>query len=181
MPHQLTVQNCLNVGAGACIAVSPKAGLHATQWSLNQLTLRDSGPLLRLAGSYAEQGTAPTIEIAAKDCVFALVSETASLIELHSASARGNAAQAVRFQGNGCVITPSVNLLAVHTSQASQKGTAIDADDQFEGIVVSDVTFVGPSNGPTSHSRLENLTAPRSSAQQRPGVDVSQLPVTTLR
>lgn len=181
MPHQLTMDNCLKIGAGACVAVSPKSALHPTQWNLNQLTLRETGPLLRLSGGYADQATAPTIELIAKDCVFSPALEGASLIELHSASVRDNSAKTVHFQGNGCVITPGIDLLAAHASPTVRKGTAIDADDQFEGIVVSDLTFVGPSSGPTSHSRLENLTAPRSSAQQRPGIDVSQLPASVLK
>jgi hypothetical protein len=181
MPYQLTAHNCLKVGPGACFAVSPKAAMHGSEWDLNQLTLRDSGPLLRLAGGYAEQSTAPTIKLAAKDCVFAHAPGGAALIELLSASVRENAAQTLHFQGDGCVITPNVDLLAAHAAPSSQRGAAIDADDQFEGIVVSDLTFVGPSSGPTSHSRLENLTAPRSAAQQRPGIDVSQLPPTTLK
>jgi hypothetical protein len=180
MPHQFTMHNCLKAGAGACVAVSPRAALHQSQWELNNVTLRESGPLLRLAGNYAENSMAPTIEMTANDCVFAGGPST-SLIELQTAAVRENAAKVVSFRGTGCVIAPGVNLLAASASPTSQAQSIADADEQFEGIVVSELIFAGAIKGPIGQSRLENLTAPRSSAQKRPGVDVSQLPTETPR
>lgn len=180
MPHHFSMQNCLKAGAGPCVAISPRAALHPSQWELNSVTLRESGALLRLAGLFAEQSTAPTIEMAATDCVFA-GGPGMSLIEMHSAAIRENSATAVRFRGTGCVISPGAKLLASSTSPTAPAQAIADADEQFEGIVVSELIFAGAINGSVGQSRLENLTAPRSSAQKPPGVDVTQLPDETPR
>lgn len=180
MPHQFSMENCLKAGIGPCVAISPRASLHPSQWTLNNVTLREAGALLRLAGHFADQATAPTIEMNANDCVFAGGSGM-SLIELQSTSVRENAASVVRFRGTGCVISAGANMVVACTSPASPKNPIADADEQFEGIIVSDLIFAGSLNGSASQSRLENLTAPRSSAQRPPGVDVSQLPSETPR
>ncbi|HEY4260566.1 MAG TPA: serine/threonine-protein kinase [Schlesneria sp.] len=180
MPHQITMHNCLKAGSGPCVAVSPRASFHQSQWELKNVTLRESGPLLRLAGNYAENSLAPTIEMTANDCVFAGGPST-SLIELQAAAVRENAAKVVSFRGEGCVIAPKINLLAACASPTSQIRAIADADEQFEGIVVSELIFAGAIKGSIVQSRLENLTAPRSSAQKPPGVDVSQLPADAPR
>jgi serine/threonine-protein kinase len=184
MPHQLTLTNCLKLGDGACIAVSPKASTRPCQFDLRQLTLRNSGSLLRLAGAYAEQPDAATIQITAHDCVFAPAPTSPGLIELHTARPRSDAAQSVRMRGSGSVLIPNVNLMvAVDSTTSGLSGTTnpvAGADEQFEGIVVSDLSFAGPETDSVTSSRLENLTAPRTSVDARPGIDISRLPTIRL-
>ena len=186
MPHQVALTNCLKLGDGACVAVSPKAAAHACRFDLRHLTLRDSGSLLRLAGVYAEQPEAAAIEIIAHDCVFALAPTSPGLIELQTAHPRSDAARSVQMRGRGSVLTPNVNLMVVVNSLTSgssgSSGTTsvvAGSDEQFEGIAVSELTFVGPETDSIRSSSLENLTAPRTSVDARPGIDISRLP--TLR
>ncbi len=183
LPHQVTMSNCLKLGDGACFAVSPKAAVHPCAIELNKLTLRDSGPLLRLAGSYAEQATAPTIEFTANDCVFALANTGTGLIELQSPRPRTDSGKSVRMTGHGSVLAPGLNLMVIIDPSGQSARQVADADEQFEGIVVSELVFAGPSSGPTSNSRLDRLTAPRSSADAdaRPGIDTSRLPAIRLK
>ena len=181
MPHHVTISNCLKLGDGACFAVSPKAALHPCAFELNKLTLRDSGPLLRLAGTYAEQTTAPTIEFTANDCVFALASTGTGLIELQSPRPRTDPGKSVRMTGHGSVLAPGLNLMVIVDPSGQSARQVADADEQFEGIVVSELVFAGPASASTGNSRLERLTAPRSSADARPGIDTTRLPAIRLK
>jgi hypothetical protein len=176
MPHHVTVSNCLKLGDGACFAVSPKAAAHPSAFELNKLTLRDGGPLLRLAGTYAEQATAPAIEFTANDCVFALASAGSGLIELQSPRPRTDPGKSVRMTGHGSVLGPGLNLMVLIDPSGQSARQVADADEQFEGIAVSELEFAGPSSGPTGNSRLERFTAPRSDANARPGIDTNRLP-----
>lgn len=174
MPDDLVMSNCLKWGDGACIAISPRAAVHAGTFELSNVTIRETGPLLRLAGAFAEQTGAPTVEMTATDCVFALANGT-GLIELEAATTRSDANRAIHMGGQGSVLTPRTDLAAIIDPSLKHGRTVLDADEQFEGIVVSDLQFAGPVAGSTENSRLQNLTAPRSSAAAQPGIDVRHL------
>jgi len=176
MPNQMTMTNCLKLGSGAGIAVSPKATPHACAFDLKNVTLRDAGSLLRLAGGYAEQASSPTIEVAARDCVFAFAATKPSLFEFHTTAPRSDIGKSVHMTGAGSVLAQDVSLVLV-TDAAQHSHQIVDADEQFEEIVISDLQFKGPSAGPTTNSRLDKMTAPRSSAAGFPGINPDQLPV----
>ena len=178
MPRKVVLENCLKIGEGACLAVSPKAAAHSSTVELNKLTLRESGPFLRLAGPFAEDSGAPTIQVDATNCLFAGRAGT-SLVELQTRQPRSDAAKAVRFSGEGTVIVAGIDLTAVVDPASGSSRTTIEADEQFEGIVISELQFEGPADELPDHSRLRNLTAPRSSAAPRPGVQVDRLPEAT--
>ncbi len=175
MPHQIDMSNCLKLGAGVGIAVSPKATPHPCAINLKSVTLRDTGSLLRLAGGYAEQADCPPVEVSARDCVFALTSSKPSLIEFHTAMPRADIAKSVHMNGPGSVLAQDVNLMIV-TDTAQRSHQIIDADEQFEGLVVSDLQFRGDAQGPVANSRLNKMTAPRSSSAGFPGIDPEHLP-----
>lgn len=175
IPHQIDMTNCLKLGDGPAVAASPKANPHPCAMNLKGVTLRDAGSLLRLAGRYAEQADCPIVEISARDCVFALTSAKPSLIEFHTAAPRADIARSVHMNGAGSVLAQDVNLIiAADITQRSHQ--IIDADEQFEGLVVSDLQFQGDAHGPVVNSRLHKMTAPRSSAAGFPGVDPEHLP-----
>ena len=186
LPHQVSFSNCLKVGDGACFTVSARASAHDCAFELNRLTLRDTGPLLRLAGLFAEQARVPTIEFKANDCIFAHASSSSGLIELQTAHPRSDASRAIHTDGRGSVVVPGVKLLvAVDTDAREPTRQSVreiaDADEQFEGImVVTDLKFGGPAAGATANSRLEKLT-PRSTGDALPGIDVSRLPAIRLK
>lgn len=174
MPEQVRVANVLKLDQGPCFAVSPKASVHDCSFDIANLTLRDSGPLLRLAGTFAEQASSPTVEFTVQDSLFALTPD-AGLIELQTAKPRQDIERSIRMTGHGSVLAPGANLMVV-ANPVRQSTHVVDADEQFEGLVVSELQFKGKASGPVSDSQLEHLTAPRSAADQSPGIAASKLP-----
>ena len=54
-PDAVTLTNCLKVGAGACLTLGRKAAARPFSIELTRVTLRDTGPLLRFGGAFAER------------------------------------------------------------------------------------------------------------------------------
>ena len=184
-PEAVTLTNCLKVGGGACLTLGRKAAARSIAVELTRVTLRDSGPLLRFGGAFAEQASAPPIQVVANDCVFALRSETnrspaeaplaASLIEIQTARPRSQLAQSIRWQGRDSFVPPGLELLVV-TDPTRGTIPVTNADEQFESLLASELDFAGPASGPNADSRLIRLAAPRSSpSASLPGVDPTSL------
>ena len=190
-PEAVTLTNCLKVGGGAFLTLGRKAVAHPIVIELTRITLRDSGPLLRFGGAFAEQASAPPIQIVANDCVFGLRSETnrstaespsstspslaASLIEIQTARPRSQLAQSIRWQGRDSFVPPGLELLVVTDTTRGTIPVA-NADEQFESLLASELDFAGPASGPNADSRLIRLAAPRSSpSASLPGFDPTLL------
>lgn len=186
-PEAMTLTNCLKVGGGAFLTLGRKAVARPIAIELTRVTLRDSGPLLRFGGAFAEQASAPPVQVVANDCVFALrpalnrspgeASLAASLIEIQTARPRRQLAQSIRWQGRDSFVPPGLELLVV-TDPA--RGTipipVTNADEQFESLLASELDFAGPASGPNADSRLIRLAAPRSSpSASLPGFDPTLL------
>ena len=176
-PRAVKLTNCLKVGHGACFTLGSKATARPVAFELSRVTLRDSGPLLRFGGAFAELATASQIGIVAQDCVFALSSTAPSLIELQTARPRDNVAQSVHVTGQGSAVPLELKLLTVTDSSRGKPAATVEADEQFEGLIASDLEFVGPATDEAGASELKHLSAPRSSNQAAmPGVDPTRLP-----
>lgn len=68
------------------------------------------------------------------------------------------------------------------TDKGNVTVTAVEeADELFEGILVSDLQFVGPANGPPAASELASLTAPRTAADANPGIQPASIPAVRER
>ncbi len=177
-PGVVKLTNCLKVGRGACFTLGNKATARPVALELTRVTLRGTGPLLRFGGAFAEQATAPQIAIMAHDSVFALTSTASSLIELQAARPRGNVAQSVHVTGRGSVVPLELKLLTVSDPSRGKPATTVEADEQFEGLIASDLEFAGPVTDEAAASELKHLSAPRSSNQAAlPGVDLARLPI----
>ncbi|MEI8381926.1 MAG: serine/threonine-protein kinase [Planctomycetota bacterium] len=179
VPRRVTIKNCLKLNDGPCLAVFPKAPPRRCQINLAFVTLRDSGSLLKVSGRLAEQANSPPIEIAAHDSVFALAASSPGLIELITNRPRSDASRSVQMTGHGLVVPPGARIMSVVST--NEKGAATvtaveEADELFEGILVSDLQFVGPANGPPAASELASLTAPRKSADANPGIEPTSIP-----
>lgn len=179
VPRTVALKNCLKLHDGPCLAVFPKASPRRCQINLAFVTLRDSGSFLKLAGKLAEQANAPPIEIAAHDSVFALAASSPGLIELITNRPRSDASRAVQMTGHGLVVPPGARIMSVVST--TDKGTVTvnaveEADELFEGILVSDLQFVGSANGPPAASELASLTAPRTAADANPGIQPASIP-----
>ena len=190
-PDAVTLTNCLQVGGGAFLTLGRKAAAHPIVIELTRITLRDSGPFLRFGGAFAEQASAPPIQIVANDCVFGLRSEinrstaespsstspslAASLLEIQTARPRSQLAQSIRWQGRDSFVPPGLELLVV-TDPARGTIPVTNADEQFESLLASELDFAGPPSGPNADSRLIRLAAPRSSpSASLPGFDPTLL------
>ena len=177
-PRAVKLTNCLKLGHGACFILGGKAAARPIAFKLTRVTLRDSGPLLRFGGPFAEQATAPLISLVAQDCVFALNSTAPSLIEIQTSRPRSNVAQSVHMTGQGSVVPHGLELLAISNSSSGKPTPVADADEQFEGLIASDLEFDGPLSEAVAASRLVQLSAPRSSNNaDLPGVDPARLPI----
>lgn len=180
VPRQIALTNCLKLDKGPCLAVFPKAVPRPSRIELAKVTLRESGPLLRLAGRFAEQTNSPAMEVVAQDSVFEMAPSTRALIEISTSRPRADLARSVRMTGHGLVMSPGSRLMAVVShSTADNRDTVTpveEADEHFEGILVSELQFAGPAQGPTENSELESLTAPRSANDANPGIDPTLIP-----
>jgi hypothetical protein len=89
---------------------------------------------------------------------------------------RSNASQSIRMTGKGSVVPLGLELLTL-ADPSREKAVVVEADEQFEGLIASDLEFVGPASMDSAASELKHLSAPRSSHQSAlPGVDPAQLP-----
>jgi hypothetical protein len=178
-PTAVSVSNVLKLGRGACFAVSHRAAARPISFELSRLTMRDSGPLLRMSGLFAERTDAPEIEIAANDCVFKLASIDLGLVEFQTGHPRANLKRAIRMSGEGSLIPEgSLMMVTLDPDHSDSRIPVADADEQFEGLMPSELGFAGPGDGSSKNSRLIRMTAPRSSQESsRPGIDSSMLPV----
>ena len=177
-PRSVKLTNCLKVGRGACLTLGSKAAARPVALELSRVTLRDTGPLLRYGGAFAEQAAAPQIGIVAQDCVFAVSSSASSLIEIQMSRPRSNVAQSVHLAGHGSVVPLGLEMLTVSDPSSGKPVTVTEADEQFEGLIASDLEFAGPASVDSAASELKLLSAPRSSNQAAmPGVDPTRLPI----
>ena len=175
-PRTVKLTNCLKLGHGACFTLGSKATARPVTFELSRVTLRDSGPLLRFGGPFAEQTTASQISLVAQDCVFALSSTAPSLIEIQTSRPRSNVAQSIQMTGRGSVIPLKLELLTVSDPSRWKSAIAIESDEQFEGLIASDLEFAGPASEEAAASELRQMSAPRSSAAL-PGIDPTRLPI----
>ncbi|MFO1045316.1 MAG: serine/threonine-protein kinase [Planctomycetaceae bacterium] len=181
VPRNVSISNCLKLNDGPCLAISPKAIPRRCQLNLAFVTLRDAGSLLKLSGRLAEQKDAPPIEIAGHDSVFALSPACPGLIELVTNRPRSDLSRSVQMTGQGLIVPPGARIMSV--TGTNEKGsvtvkTVDEADELFEGILVSDLQFAGPISGPPADSELASLTAPRKATDANPGIDPKTIPAT---
>lgn len=177
-PRVVRMVNCLKLGGGACLTLGRKATAQRVVLELDRVTLRDSGPLLRFGGAFAARDAVPPMELSARDCVFAVASHAPGLIEVQTeATPRTDLAHSVRMTGLGSVVPLGTNLLVVTLLARRETSPLSEADEQFEGLIASDLEFAGPSTHEAAASQLVRLSAPRSSQETTlPGIDPARLP-----
>ena len=181
VPRNVSISNCLKLNDGPCLAISPKAIPRRCQLNLAFVTLRDAGSLLKLSGRLAEQKDAPAIEITGHDSVFALTPACPGLIDVVTNRPRSDLSRSVQMTGQGLIVPPGARIMSV--TGTNEKGivtvkTVDEADELFEGILVSDLQFTGPISGPPADSELASLTAPRKATDANPGIDPKSIPAT---
>ncbi|MBC8114611.1 MAG: hypothetical protein H7062_09560, partial [Candidatus Saccharimonas sp.] len=84
----------------------------------------------------------------------------------------------VHVTGQGSVVPLELKLLTVSDPSRGRPPATVEADEQFEGLIASDLEFSGLATDEAGASELKHLSAPRSSNQAAmPGVDSARLPI----
>ena len=168
-PRSVSVENTLKTGAGALFTLGTKC--LATEFSvqLDRVTLRDSGSMLWVAGDYARTNGAPPIAIQANNCVFKLDRSDSGLIVIDSDRPRSDIAKSIEMKSHESVVEPGTVLLA--SFDRSRNRLAQQDDEQFEGLVATEIKFEGTDVRNTSDSTVAHLAGPRTSEKSQPGID----------
>ncbi len=163
----IELTNTLHLGPGPLVRLDhcPRAD-EPLSLGLSQVTLRD-GPLLEILGSRVE--TQPgEITVNATACVFALNAKE-PLMCFHDAAISERFVRALRWAGQGSLVTPRSPILAVRNS--SNHVEIVDESSlSIAGLVRSEVEFAGDASGGAAASRALRWQAPLQSANP-PGVD----------
>jgi hypothetical protein len=163
----IELTNTLHLGPGPLVRLdhSPRAD-EPLSLSLSQVTLRD-GTLLEILGPCIEKQPGE-IAVNATACVFA-PNATEPLMRLHGDAISERFVRALRWTGQGSLVTPRSPILAVRNS--SNRVEIVDESSlSIAGLVRSEVEFAGESSGGAAASRAVRWQAPLQSANP-PGVD----------
>jgi hypothetical protein len=174
-PRRILWRNVLKSGAGSAVVVAETQSSGSVKFSLDRVTLRNSGPLLTCAGPLVEVASAAGIEVESAACVFE-VTGLASLIKLIGPQVRPDWPEAVRLSGDGSLIRPGTILLATADPQADSSSPLESDELQFEGLFIDDFAFAGKNPASTLDSVLATTHAPRRQQDELPGIDGQQLP-----
>ena len=177
-PRSLSVLNTLKVGQGAFISIPATCHAAAMSLLLDHMTLRESGPLLRIAGAFADRAGAPAIQVDASDCVFHLSDEKSGLIIVDSKQPRKDLSALVQWRASQSesFVLPSTRLLTVYDAASSLFQVVDDAEDQFEGLMARGIQFAGKKDlARARESKTVQLDGPRIESTQLPGIDPSQI------
>lgn len=174
-PRRIVWRNVLKSGSGAAVVVQETRSGVDLKFTLDRVTLRNSGPLLTCAGPLAEESSAAGIEIAAAACVLE-VTPPSALVELLGPQVRPDWSEVMRLVGDGSLIRPGTMLLSAIDPQTETSDPMKSDDVQFEGLFIDDFEFVGEVSESAVDSALAKTNAPRRQADELPGVDVDRLP-----
>jgi hypothetical protein len=173
-PRELTWHNVLKTDQGAALAVESSESSAGVNFVLEQATLRQSGSLLSCAGPLAEQASTELIEVEARNCVLD-VAKGFPLVELIGPKFRPDWSQAIRLMGDGCLVPPSITLLA-STDLSDGNTSPLESDDlQFEGLFTDEYTFAGRLSDNPRDSLIEGTQAPRRPDDPLPGISPERL------
>lgn len=171
----IQISNTLKSGPGTMLALGPKSSASDCRVELDRVTLRQAGPLLRLAGESAQKvGIAP-IQLQASHCVIDLADPRGGLILADSDRPRPDLSKAVELKAVESFITPGASLLVAFDASRNQS-REIDADEQFDGLEVGEIQFSGNRLDRISDSRATGLKGPRqASKSDLPGIEPRQV------
>lgn len=172
-PKSVHIHNTLKTGTGTFVAFDAKCRAIDTKLELDRVTMRGSGPLLRLTGQIAETAGTPSIPLEVNNSVFQLVSTQTGLVVVESERPRQDVDKIVRMTANESVVAPGTTLLTTHNPIRNQF-SVIDASDQFEGLTANGIEFVGKNLQQVHDSQTARLDGARHASMQMPGIDPAQ-------
>ncbi len=176
--RNVVLENLLHRGTGPLLAIVPEAGNRYPACEFHQLTLRESGPLLRLH-SEATPANRFSLRITAHDCVFGLQAKNGTgLIEFEAVAPPVWRERNFLWQGDGSVITDAAPI-AVWTETESRDRTPVETDEWLmEGLTRGRFLFAGLPTPNPEDSRIVECDIPRTSTIL-PGIDPEKLPTVT--
>lgn len=173
-PQGVQVENTLKTGGGEFLALGPKSEGAAMRLELNHVTLRSSGPLLWMAGESARIAGLKPIEIQAKNSVFHLADMNSGLIVVDDDKIRKDSASSVVMNADESVVEPGTVLLATFSPQENRY-LPVDADEQFDGLVASEIKFRGEDVRSAEDGAIAPIQGPRTSEDARPGIEPARI------
>ncbi len=164
--------NCLCVASGPILnlARSPSEDSEI-KLLLESVTTRGDTAVLAIQNARGLGKPGPIV-VTASGCALAGTSRD-GLISLVDAPTSGPLIDAIRWSGQGSVVSPRMPML---TSQSPSGGTTPLADDRLAvaGIVRGELEFAGRADGPPADSRVMRWQVPLRSAEP-PGADPDRL------
>jgi hypothetical protein len=172
-PATLLAENVLKVGAGDVVQLRD---LTPVDWSceLRQITLRQTGPLLRYWPRKA--GTSISrLTLLAEGCVFDVVpAETGSppsgvrpaLIAWMTSRLPSNWASAIDWQMSGVLVSPDVDMVTLVEPDTGRRTPIDETRLNIDGIVAAPFVFVGSATSRPNDSQLKSFDVPLPSPTQ---------------
>jgi serine/threonine protein kinase len=174
-PRRIEWRNVLKTHGGSAVAIDDARRGRGVSLSLENVTLRHSGPLLSCAGPLVELPSAAGIDIEASDCVFD-IAQPSTLVELRGPKIRDDWPTAIRLLGDGSLLPVNGALLA-HVDPDSEAAAALTSDElAFEGLYLDAFQFAGPLSDDPRDAVVTKTGAPRRKQDVRPGADVDEIP-----
>ena len=172
-PRSIIVENTLKTGSGSFLTLGTKCLATAFNVELDRITLRDSSSMLWVAGDHARTNGASPIAIQANNCVFKLEGADSGLIVFDSDRPRSDLAKSVEMKSHESVVEPGTVLLAAFNQSINRLEQ--QDDEQFEGLVATEIKFEGNDVRNAADSIVAHLLGPRTSEKSQPGIDARQL------
>ncbi|HEX7376955.1 MAG TPA: hypothetical protein VF278_07570, partial [Pirellulales bacterium] len=157
---------CLETGAAVEFDRFPTSD-ELAMVSLSRVTLRGARSLVRV-GCDEIPPAAGKLEIEATGCAFVLPA-AAALVFFEGEERPGAMLNALRWHGQGCVLSPRSRLAIWRTAEGRMLAAADDAVP-IEGMVRGEVGFAGTPDESAAGSRIVRWQAPLISSQP-PGID----------
>jgi len=173
-PQTVRVENSLKTGLEAFVALGPKTTATKFSLDLERVTLRKSGALLQVDGEFASRKQSDSIRIAATDCVFQLRDSHAALILVDSNQVRDDLEKSIELTALDSVVEPGITLFA-RFDPAKDRLVELNGDDQFQGLIASELKFVGSQIHRTDDAKIAAVQGPRSSEARLPGIAPSSV------
>ena len=123
-----------------------------------------------MAGDTARTAGSKPIAIRASSCIFSLADVNSGLIVIDDAAVRKDVSDSVEMQAHESVVEPGAILLATFDHQQNRY-RPVDADEKFEGLVASEIKFVGDDIRDATDATIAPIQGPRTSEDARPGID----------
>jgi eukaryotic-like serine/threonine-protein kinase len=173
---QAVFSNTLKTGSGAFVKLAPTCVASNFQIEFNRVTLRESGPLLVLAGEAASKTGVSPVAVTAQDSVFQLADIHRGLIVIEANKPRKDRDKSIAMNFSNSVAAPGTELVTAFNPERNSLEQIPEEEfgEQFSGLSYGEIKFGGSNLANPMHSNTTLVVAPTGTEDALPGVD-SQL------